>query len=105
MDGPQTDQEHISSFLRDALRMEASPWLVTNVVRMWRANDVPADAIMSALDEVAREHALDPQQIAAYRANVLALLDDHPDEGASAAPPPDVVIDLTVEEKAARRGH
>jgi hypothetical protein len=102
MDSPQTDHEYISAFLRDALRIEASAWLVTNVVRMWKANNVPADAIVSALDEVTSEHPLDPQQIAAYRADILALLDGGPAEGASrATPPADGVIDLTVEEDAA----
>jgi hypothetical protein len=68
---------------------------------MWQANDVPADAIVSALDEVTREHPLDPEQIAAYRADILALL-DRPEEGASrAAPPPNAVIDLAVEQEEA----
>lgn len=66
--------DYISAFLRDALRINASPWIVTNVMRIWLGHGVPAAAMLGALDDVLGEHPLDPQQMDVYRQAVVDLL-------------------------------
>ena len=69
-----SDHGYISAFLRDAVRIKASNWIVTNVMRIWHEHRVPASAIRAALDEVLAEHPIDPEQITSYREAVDDML-------------------------------
>jgi hypothetical protein len=68
------DHGYISAFLRDAIRVRASDWMVTNVVRLWQEHQVPVASIRAALDEVLAERSLDSQLISSYRDAVEQML-------------------------------
>lgn len=74
MSAERWPDSYIAGFVRDALRIGASPRTVANVLRCWAQHGVEVPDIVIAIDAVAREGTLEPRLLESYRVEAMALL-------------------------------